>query len=576
MYSNFTDHTLTNNLESLLDTAWHYINQQNINKAISACQLLTEKHPENDDAWFAYSFLYFQLGKGISALSAIKKARSIKPNNKQWLIHQAHCLILLNEKHQAKQLLTNFVQHTQYTEQKTPLSADLTAELALVLNKLAMYESAEFFYQQAINLCVAKLEQESEAKQYLASLYFNLASMQRYLGKLTAAITSLDNTLSLNPSDCEAFLLRASLAKQSINNNHIKQGQQLLQAVAARKIKLSAIAQAQLHYGLAKEFEDIQDYPQSFKHLQQGANIRRKNMRYQVEQDTHTIEKIIECFDKDFFQKTFSAIQKKQQATCADKRPIFILGLPRTGSTLVERILSSHSNVTSAGELNDFAITMMAQLKKQTAQRQTSSSQKLTPSLATNRAELIALSTQLDFGKLGKAYSEATKIYSHKNEHFIDKLPLNSLYIGLIHLALPHAKIIQVKRNPMDTCYAIYKQLFTQGYPFSYDLNELAQYVIAHHKLMNHWHSVLPNVIHSISYDHLIQQPVEQSKLLINFCQLEWQDACEHFHQNNAASITASASQIRQPIYKSSLKKWRNYEQQLAPLQQQLKQAGLL
>lgn len=571
---------INNNIETLLDIAWTYINQQNVNKALSACQHLVEQCPKNDDAWFANSFLHFQLGDGKRALFAIEKAVKINPNNQQWLLHHAHCLVLVNNAAQANNILTPLISaQKQNTKNNTTtkLTADLNAELALILNKLLRHHDAEFFYQQAIEQYTKKSADHNKiSPQHLASLYFNLASMQRYLGKIIAAVKNLTTALELDPTDCEAFLLRASLTTQTSDKNHIPQGKQLLKAIETGKFKPTAIAKAQLYYGLAKECEDIQDYQQSFYYLSQGANIRRKNMHYKIAQDVATIEQIIKTFNADFFKQKVTNNKKcyqensqennqeNNQENSQDKQTIFILGLPRTGSTLVERILSSHSDVFSAGELNDFAIAIMTKI------------QELSAIAPTSRLAVIALSKQLDFSKLGQAYNKKIQHYGEKHQYVIDKLPLNSLYIGLIYLALPNAKIIHVKRDPMDTCYAIYKQLFTQGYPFSYDLDELAQYVIAHHKLMAHWHNVLPNVVYDIKYETLIKKPIEESKKLLNFCQLNWQDACEHFHQNSSSTTTASASQVRQPIYKTSLEKWRNYEQQLAPLQQQLKQAGLL
>jgi hypothetical protein len=151
-------------------------------------------------------------------------------------------------------------------------------------------------------------------------------------------------------------------------------------------------------------------------------------------------------------------------------------------------------------------------------------------------------------------------------------MPLNYLYVGLIHLALPNAKIINVQRDPMDTCYAIYKQLFVDAYPFSYDLRELGQYYQAYHRLMEHWNRVLPGVIHTVKYEQLVGDIEVQTRALLSACDLDWQPECLSFYENKEASTTASAAQIRRPVYKSSIGKWRNYEEQLAPLSDMLRE----
>jgi hypothetical protein len=191
-----------------------------------------------------------------------------------------------------------------------------------------------------------------------------------------------------------------------------------------------------------------------------------------------------------------------------------------------------------------------------------------------SRDELVGASAELDFAALGDAYLQSTRPLAGHTPHFIDKMPLNFLYIGLIHLALPNANIIHLQRDAMDTCYAIYKQLFVDAYPFSYRLDELAQYYVAYRQLMEHWSAVLPDVVHTMHYEALVADLESESRRLLNFCGLEWQAQCLRFHENREASTTASTAQIRRPIYSSSIGKWRNYEQQLQPVADILQKAG--
>jgi hypothetical protein len=192
-----------------------------------------------------------------------------------------------------------------------------------------------------------------------------------------------------------------------------------------------------------------------------------------------------------------------------------------------------------------------------------------------DRDELVRLSAELDFKKLGEAYISSTRPFTGHTARFIDKLPLNYLYVGLIHLALPNAKVINLKRNPLDTCYAIYKQLFVDAYPFSYDLEELGRYYVAYHQLMEHWHVVLPGVIHTVGYEDLVSDIESESRPLLEFCGLDWQPQCLKFHESKDASTTASTVQVRQPVYQSSVGKWRDYEKQMQPIVKILQQAGV-
>jgi hypothetical protein len=308
-------------------------------------------------------------------------------------------------------------------------------------------------------------------------------------------------------------------------------------------------------YALAKELEDLGEAERSFRYLKTGADRRRRQMQYDIQRDLDTIAAIQETFDGPVFDDPVEGDDSEEA--------IFILGMPRTGTTLAERILSSHSDVFAAGELNNFAVQMTGMVRRR------ASGPKVT------RDELVKLSAELDFGKLGETYIKSTRPFTGHTAHFIDKMPLNYLYVGLIHLALPNAKIINLRRNPVDTCYAVYKQLFVDAYPFSYDLDELGHYYVAYDKLMNHWNDVLPGVIHTVNYEDLVSDVETESKRLVKYCGLEWQPECLTFYESDEASTTASAAQVRNPVYQSSVGKWRDYEDQLQPVVRILQDAGI-
>jgi hypothetical protein len=181
----------------------------------------------------------------------------------------------------------------------------------------------------------------------------------------------------------------------------------------------------------------------------------------------------------------------------------------------------------------------------------------------------------VDFAALGHAYLRRARLEADVSGRFIDKMPLNYLYCGLIRRALPNSKIVHVVRQPMAVCYAMYKALFKDAYPFSYDLSEIAQYYVAYRRLMAHWAASLPGEVYTLSYEALIADQLGETRKLLEFCGLEWQEACARFHENTAASATASAAQVRRPIYASSVAQWRHYEAQLAGLSAQLAAAGV-
>jgi len=289
------------------------------------------------------------------------------------------------------------------------------------------------------------------------------------------------------------------------------------------------------------------------------ARARREHLQYDLATDLATVDWIMRAFPA----ATAEPAQHTSAAAPATAAPIFIVGLPRSGSTLVERILSSHSMVSSAGELKAFAVAIVGAVRGQSGRSHMS------------RQEMVAASANLDFAALGRDYLERARAAGAAGFCFIDKMPLNYLYCGMIRRALPNAKIVHVSRSPMAACYAMYKTLFEDAYPFSYDLAEIGRYYLAYRRLMEHWQLTLPGAIYSLSYEALIADQLGQTRKLLDFCGLEWQQACAQFHDNPAATTTASAVQVRQPIYDSSVSQWRHYQAQLAPLSRELSAGGV-
>lgn len=243
--------------------------------------------------------------------------------------------------------------------------------------------------------------------------------------------------------------------------------------------------------------------------------------------------------------------------------PIFIIGLPRTGTLLVDRILGAHSVVRAIRESR----TLSAEIHRQCAQA--------VPGVSSAPSELVPASTQLNFAALGEAYVMNARPAANLQAHFIDKRSLNFLFAGPLHRALPKAKIIWLRRDPMDTCYAIYKTLFHGQYLYSYDLRELAEYYVAYDKLMTHWQEVMPGVIHPVQYEDLVTESRPVVECLLDHCHLSWEDACLKYQEKGGPGGSASAARLRQEMHRQSIGKWRCYEQQLQPVYDVLKEAGI-
>ena len=379
---------------------------------------------------------------------------------------------------------------------------------------------------------------------------FNRATVRRFLGDLEGAERDYDRVICLKRDDYEAYLNRSELRTQTRERNHIQQLQSLLAAGIPHWR-----GEVALRYAIAKEHEDLGEYERSFEHLKSGARLRRAHLRYDVANDIATVEWIIQAYPESIGTTSRSGSNQAAQ--------IFIVGLPRSGSTLIERILGSHSKVHMCGELPQFALSVVAAVSRGSQ-----------PAPLT-RQQLIARSALVDFAALGQDYLGRVNALGIRSDCFTDKMPLNYLYCGLIRRALPNARIVHVRRNPMAACYSIYKTLFQDGYPFSYDLQELGRYYVAYRRLMRHWSETLPGGIHELQYEELVADPVQQTRRLLEFCGLDWEDACADFHANAAPITTASAAQVRRPLYSTSVSQWRNYATQLAPLHDLLQEAGI-
>lgn len=368
-------------------------------------------------------------------------------------------------------------------------------------------------------------------------LRYALASALVAQGDLTAAEAEYDTVLKLQPQDTEAAYNRSMLRRQTPAYNHIAELRQKLSLPG-----LTPMQRVQLGYALSKELEDLGDTGESWSALSRAAADRRAMMRYDVSGDVAAMHKIAQVFSQDWLSSTHG------RGVDAEG-PVFILGLPRSGSTLTDRILSAHPDVESLGELNDLPLALNALCGP-----------------GQEKLALIEAAAALDPAQLGTAYLTRTQQRRQGARFFIDKAPANFLYIGLIAAALPQARIVYIHRDRMDNAYSLYKALFRMGYPYSYDFADLAAYIRAHETLMAHWYRVLPGRLINVKYEDIVSDQETVTRRLLTEIGLGFDPACLHFHRNTSPSVTHSAAQVRQPLYASSVGLWRRYEAQLMPL----------
>jgi len=296
-----------------------------------------------------------------------------------------------------------------------------------------------------------------------------------------------------------------------------------------------------LHFALGKAYLDIGNSAKAFEHLNLGNQLKRSTFNFSVQDSAQWLKGIENTFNKEYITNALS-----QNPRVAKDAPIFIVGMPRSGTSLIEQILASHSKIDGAGEL------------------------KYMQSMVNNFGGYPTIDPPLDANRsaqLGNQYIDKISALSPHHDIVVDKMPANFLHVGLIHAILPHAKIIHCKRNGVDTCLSIYSKLFNDEQLFAYNLKELGEFYLAYESMMNHWKKVIPaeNFI-EIEYEDVVDNIEEQARKMIDFVGLEWEAACVDFHKTKRTVKTASANQVRQPLYKSSNGRWRKHAEQLHDL----------
>lgn len=496
-----------------------------------AVEQFKQAYPEEVAAWILAAQCAMQTGQLGQAAAHLEKARQLTPNDLMLMWQQLKVWESLGQFNLAIPLALHLA---DLMLDKHPHHLDILKGLAVFLMTHHQFIKADKVWNKV-----------NQMTPNNPSVLLNLATIKQYQGDHAAAELIAESILTVSPAHPDVLYFLAYLKRHKDSS--------LIKVIkgALNQLQMPLEIKAKLYYALAKIFEDIELYPKSFEFRKKGANLFRASFAYKVEDDIRFIKQIKETYSKDLVQSTLTFE--------ANNSPVFIVGLPRSGTTLLERMIGNHDDVKSAGELIYFnrLMTLALQQKAQ--------------GCSLSNEQMVQASVDLDFSALGRSYIECAEASLGKQKRFIDKHPINALYLGLIHKALPNAKFIILDRNPMDICYAVYKQLFAPGiYQFSYDLKEMADYYQSHADLMDHWQDVMPEAVHRVKYEDLVNDTEATAKGVLAFCDLTWQNNCLDLSQNTQASATASASQVRGRVYSSSVGLWKKYAEELSELKQTL------
>ncbi len=491
----------------------------------------TRLEPNNAEAHYITGLACLQTQQLNRALEHLNRAVGLNAKSAEYTTHFARALAYAQRYSEALQ-----VANIAYA---LPAAGPLTLDvLGTVYMQCNAHERAHVLFRRAVALAPDN-----------AICRFNAAVTDTFTGQLAAAEEQFNRCIELQPEFWNAYGLRSRLRKQTASNNHIDALQALLTANAG-----NIDAQIYLHGALGKEYEDLGDYAKAFEHLSLGKAAARQRVAYQPKQDSAMVDALIRAFPD----------QLSTETGYGSDEPIFIVGMPRSGTTLVERILSSHPEVYSAGELMNFG----AQLER------------MAPSGIPARLSpaLIEQSHRLDWERLGLRYVDSTRPQTATKPRFIDKLPHNFLYLGLIAKALPKAKIICLRRHPLDTSLSNFREMFQENsgfHGYSFDLLDIGRFYIQFDRMMAHWNAVMPGRVLQVDYEALVTEQESTTRQLLAHCNLSWNDACLHFEKNTSAVATASTAQVREPIHRQAIGRWEKYRPWLDPLEQLLNQAGI-
>ena len=498
---------------------------------VSTCaRKLVKRDKKNPEGFFLTGLVEKAFQRTNKAEAAFRKAISLDARRYDAAMELANQYLVLLRHDDALNLLKRY----------EPLLANSPVYLDMAANtysRLGLHAKAWPLYQKA-----------SELQPNIDQFQANLADCGVYLGKIDEAKTIYQGLIERNPNFQKNHYQMSRLGRAK-DATHVEQMQGILDAT-----KLPADRNIFMYYAIGKELEDLERWQEAFHYYKLAGDAVTTVADYDVETDIALIDKIIEVCNSEWL----AAGDKKKASAKPQKSPIFIVGLPRSGTTLTERIVSSHSQVESADE----SFFMQLQIRSVSGIH---GNVNMSP-------EIIGAAAKKDIGLIARGYLAAVDYRLSDRPIFIDKLPENFLYLGFIARAFPDARIIHLRRNPMDSCFAMYKQSF---FKFAYTLESLGKYYIAYDRLRRHWEEVLSDRLIEVEYESLVADQEGQIRSLLDKLDLDFEQACLDFDQNEAPSATASSVQVREKVHTRSVGKWKKFATELQPLEDHLTAAGI-
>lgn len=483
------------------------------------------------DAWFFLSLSAAEKRKISVAIELVDRALRLSSGDMEYVAHKARLHTMAGQQEAA-------VAAADYAMSLGPVQPLVLDTLGVVYSRFEMQDRA----REVLKLSVSLMPDN-------AQFQFNLASVEQFLGNAEGAEQGYRNAIRLKPDFYRAYWALSELEKNLAASGRLPD----LEALANRT-NLAPEDRLYLGHAISRENEKNGRYKSAFHALSKGKKGMRAKVGYQIADDKKVFEALKQAFPVD---ADYSLGELGSQN-------IFVLGMPRSGTTLIDRILSTHSKIVSMGEVQYFARAM----KEVSGEK----SQKMLDS------ELVMASRQVDFSEVGRRYLFKVGEWTGIKEFSLDKMPLNFFYVGFILRALPGAKIVCVRRHPVDTCLSNYRQLFAMNfsyYNYHYDLKDTAEYYCLFDALMAHWKAVFPDRFHEVDYEDIVAKPEPTVRELCQFVNVDFETSGLEFYKSKFPVSTASAMQVREPLYSSAVGRWKHYGNLLVPVFDVLSKNGI-
>ncbi|MDC0166264.1 sulfotransferase [Gammaproteobacteria bacterium] len=504
------------------------LNEGRLGLAENKLREFLKKNPTHTYAMSLLAEIANRLGYFNDAEFLLEKAVSFKPDDGDLRMKFATIL-------RKKQKFAKTIEQVNILCEKFPDNPIYKAQKASEIMQNGGHEEA-----------IEILEDLIKKNPYNFSTFTSKGHAEKTLGRSDQAIDSYKSAYKIKPDHGEAFFSLANLKTYSFSDSELNSMRDQV-----KRVDLSLRDKAYFHFALAQGCEVIGSYDEAFHHLEQGNKIKNDQSLYSIERMDKELQLQEDICNEDFFKNLGDGGHKTDD-------PIFILGLPRAGSTLIEQILASHSMIDGTLELPNI-LSIAQSLRGEDIYGKLGNYPKSLEGLSLQQRETF-----------GKDFIKDTRLHRNDAPKFTDKMPNNFRHIGLIHLIMPNAKIIDARRYPLDCCFSMFKQLFAQGQEFTYGLEEAGSYYNSYVKLMNHWDRVLPNKILRVNNEDVIEDLDGQVKRILNFLELPFEEECISFHETDRLVRTASSEQVRQPINKKGMGRWKPYAKHLKPLLENL------